>query len=99
MTSHRKGKPGWCDRDTINGCQDQRACIQDDGQSFHPGLLIVLRAVEGQDGIGEGTLQNVSAPHFPIIPEQPPFLDVLPPTIPPKELPCRRTATYPCIQT
>jgi hypothetical protein len=39
-------------RCALDARQDQRARVQDHSQRLHPGLLLVLRAIEGQDGIG-----------------------------------------------
>src|SRR6476619_1199732 len=75
MPCHGKGKFGgfngclWC-AVIVNGGEDEGACIQDDSQRSDPGLLLVLRTVKSQDGIGEVTLQNISTPYFPIMQEQ-----------------------------
>ncbi len=57
MPGHGKGE--FCRLDgcswrvlDINAREDERAGIQNDRQSTHPGLLLVLRTVESQDRIG-----------------------------------------------
>ncbi len=77
MTGHGKGEPGWIDRNTLNASQDQCARIHDRRQDFQPGLCLVLRAVVGQGGIRQVALQDVRAPLFPIMQQQPQFLDIL----------------------
>src|SRR6476659_9726238 len=75
MPGHGKGKLGgfnwclWC-AVIVNGGEEEGTCIQDDSQRSDPGLLLVLRTVESQDGRGEVTLQNLSTPHLAIRQEQ-----------------------------
>src|SRR5437870_2274541 len=61
MTRRCKGIAGCRQGWNFQARQDERAGIQDDGQGLHPGLLLVLRAVVGQDRVGEMALQNVGA--------------------------------------
>src|SRR5690349_22320982 len=106
MPSHGKGKFGGFDgclgyAVTVKGRQDERACIQDDGQGSDPGLLLVLRTVESQDGIGQVTLQNISTPYFPIMQEQTQLLNPvrrLANAIASQQFYCRAWRTGACIQ-
>src|SRR2546421_7076694 len=95
MTSYGKSESGWFDRYALNAREDQRARIQDHCQRLHPGLLIVLRTIIGQDGIGQVTLQDVRAPHFPVTQQNAQLLDVLARVIATQEFhrSCRGTCT------
>ena len=76
MTRRCKGIAGCRQGWNFQARQDERAGIQDDGQGLHPGLLLVLRAVVGQDRVGEMALQNVGAPHFPLVQKRAQFFRV-----------------------
>src|SRR5690349_8464980 len=106
MPSHGKGKFGGFDgclgyAVTVKGRQHEGACVQDDGQGSDPGLLLVLRTVESQDGIGEVTLKNISTPYFPIMQEQAQLLDPLTGfsnAIASQQLDCRPWRACACVQ-